>query len=70
MESTNGDRFIIWNEGKTLPKDWRILDSRFEVSDVPLRDSRKFTVHTWTAERFHLLWLRIHCVGEAAVIKS
>ena len=43
MESTNGDQFIIGMR-KTFPKDWQIQDSRFEVSDVPLKDSRKFKV--------------------------
>jgi hypothetical protein len=43
MESTNGDQFMIGMK-KTLPKDWQIQGSRFEVSDVPLKDSRKFKV--------------------------
>jgi hypothetical protein len=43
MQSTNGDQFIIGMR-KTFPKDWHIQDSRFEVSDVPLKDSRKFKV--------------------------
>ncbi len=43
MTSTSGDQFIIGMK-KTLPRDWQIQDSRFEVSDVPLKDSRKFKV--------------------------
>jgi len=43
MVSTNGDQFIIGMK-KTLPNNWRIQDSSFEVSDVPLKDSRKFKV--------------------------
>jgi hypothetical protein len=43
MESTNGDQFIVGMK-KTFPKDWQIQDSRFEVSDVPLKDSRRFKV--------------------------
>jgi hypothetical protein len=43
MTSTNGDEFFIGMK-KTFPKDWQIQDSRFEVSDVPLKDSRKFKV--------------------------
>lgn len=43
MESTNGDQFIVGIR-KTFPKDWQIQDSRFEVSDVPLKDSRRFKV--------------------------
>lgn len=43
MTSTNGDQFMIGMK-KTLPKDWQIQDSHFEVSDVPLKDSRKFKV--------------------------
>jgi len=43
MESTSGDQFIIGMR-KTFPKDWQIQDSRFEVSDVPLKDSRRFKV--------------------------
>lgn len=43
METTNGDQFIIGMK-KTFPKDWQIQDSRFEVSNVPLPDSRKFKV--------------------------
>lgn len=43
MESTSGDQFFIGMK-KTFPKDWEMKDSRFEVSDVPLKDSRKFEV--------------------------
>jgi hypothetical protein len=43
MTSTSGDEFIVGMK-KTFPKDWQIQDSRFEVSDVPLKDSRKFKV--------------------------
>jgi hypothetical protein len=43
MVSTDGDQFIIGMK-KTLPQDWQIRDSSFEVSDTPLKDSRKFKV--------------------------
>lgn len=41
--STNPDQFIIGMR-ETLPKGWQIQDTRFEVSDVPLKESRKFRV--------------------------
>ena len=43
MESTSGDQFFIGMKN-TFPKDWEMKDSRFEVSDVPLKDSRRFKV--------------------------
>jgi hypothetical protein len=43
IESTSGDQFFIGMR-KTFPKDWEMKDSRFEVSDVPLKDSRRFKV--------------------------
>ena len=43
LESTNGDQFIAGMR-RTFPKDWQIRDNRLEVSDVPLKDSRKFKV--------------------------
>jgi hypothetical protein len=43
MESTSPDQFITGMR-KTLPKDWQIRDTRFEASDVPLKDSRYFKV--------------------------
>jgi len=43
METTSGDQFIIGMR-KTLPKNWQIQDSRFEVSNIPQKDSRRFKV--------------------------
>lgn len=43
MTSTSGDQFFIGMK-KGLAKDWEMKDGRYEVSDVPLKDSRKFKV--------------------------